>query len=226
MRRGTFRWRRGLSLLASLTLAEVSGCGAPNGRGQLNGTLYVAECTGRTSPVSLGTPAAPAPFTMKPIYFEADVVDDFPHANMANRLLVRIQPSGLSVDEADAFLLNITDSRQVAQQLGAPMPLGPSTNVRATLQLPETCPDTPVQMELDGTITFSRFGDADKTPVPANFIVNYGDALTATFDVRVIDRRALTLGGTGAVSTTPMVGGQLSGAFDFTVKSGQPGQRF
>ncbi len=174
--------------------------------------------------MNYGSLASPAPYSMNPTYFEADIIDDFPKANMANRLSIRMQPMGISLDEADAFILTVADSGMVAAQLGQTIVVGPATNVRSTLVLFQTCDDASVQMELDGEITFTNFGAANQTPLPANFQLNYGDRLTSTFDFMIIDRRALTLGGTGDVPATPMVGGHLSGGFDFVIHRGQPGQ--
>ena len=82
-------------------------------------------------------------------------------------------------------------------------------------------------MELDGTITFARFGQATAgAAVPENFAIRFEDPITATFSFDVVDRRALTLGGTGSVPATPETGGHLDGNFDFIVRQGRAAQAY
>ena len=85
----------------------------------------------------------------------------------------------------------------------------------------------PVQIELDGTLQFTRFGiDNPDAGAPADFDIWFNDPITGNFNLTVVDRRAATLGGTGGVSTVPSVGGQLSGNFDFHVQQGRGAQQY
>jgi hypothetical protein len=131
------------------------------------------------------------------------------------------------VEEADLIYITVEEVANVAMQLGQPIEVGPATNLRATLGLYRTCPKANVQLELDGTITFSRFGIVDAaSPVPSGFFLQIGDPLTAAFSFDVVDRRALTLGGVGAVPATPQAGGHVDGTFDFNVTQGRAAQPF
>jgi hypothetical protein len=161
---------------------------------------------------------------MQPSYFVATPVSDVPRPQPMNRLSVRVQPSGNRVEEADAMLIDVANDREVAVQLGQDIAVGPSTNVRASLNLNATCPTAEVQLELDGNINWSKFGTATTTSVPEDFNLNYGDRLTAAFSFDVVDRRAIVLGGVGGVSSDPAAGGHLDGNFDFVIRQGQAGE--
>jgi len=100
--------------------------------------------------------------------------------------------------------------------------VGPTTNVRATLTLNQTCPSAEVQSELDGTLTFTSFGGSERVTDGLQF----GDRIAATFDFDVVDRRASTLGGIGAVPATPATAGHIAGNFDFIVRQGKAAQVF
>jgi hypothetical protein len=203
-------------------LLLVGGCAVGEGKGALAGTLFIQSCT---SDSSLGRPGAPAVYDMHPTFFVAEPIDDFPRPMPMNRLAIRMQPTGNRLEEADVLYLNTASVREVAQALGQPIDIGPSTNVRATLQLNATCPDRAGQAELDGTLTFTNFGQA-AVSVPDDFRINFGDRLTASFVFDVVDRRALTLGGVGSVSPDPSVAGHLEGNFDFIVRQGRAAQSY
>ncbi len=98
--------------------------------------------------------------------------------------------------------------------------------MRATLKLNATCRYAEADAELDGTITFSAFGAATGGAVPDGFHISFGDRIAARLTATVVDRRALTLGGVGPVPTTPAVGGQLQGSFDFVVRAGRTNPQF
>jgi len=199
----------------------LSACDLGEGKGALAGTLFVRACT---SDSDYGMAAAPRAYDMQPRYFVATPVDDLQRPFPMNRLSIRVQPSGNRVEEADAMLIDISNDRDVAVLLGQDIAVGPSTNVRATLNLNATCPAAEVEMELDGTINWSKFGGATTSAVPEDFNLNYGDRITANFSFDVVDRRAIVLGGVGGVSPDPAVGGHLTGYFDFVIRQGQAGQ--
>jgi hypothetical protein len=208
-----------IALVAAMVLA---GCGFGEGKGALAGTLYVRNCT---SDEDFGQLGGERQYDMKPSYFIASAVDDFDRPNPMNRLTIRIQPTGNRVEEADAFLITIASVREVAAQLASDIPVGASTNLRAALMLNQTCPKAEVRLELDGKINFTKFGGASTTEQPPiDFRIQTDDQLAATFEFVVTDRRALVLGGTGAVSPEPAASGQLAGNFEFVVRQGRVAQ--
>jgi len=200
----------------------LAGCSVGAGKGNLDGTLFVRPCTGDSDYGS--SPAAPQPYHMNPQFFVAAPIDDFPGPHPVNRLSVRVQPSGNRLEEADVMSMVIANCLEVAQTVGQAIDVGPATNVRATLNLNASCPAASVEMELDGTLTWTRFGTATPPNVPNDFRINFDDPLTATFSFDVVDRRALTLGGVGGVPTDPSVAGHLDGSFDFVVRQGRAAQ--
>jgi hypothetical protein len=212
-----------LSVLALLGLS-ASGCGLGDGTGTVAGMIFAETCT---ADGPLGGADALVSYDLEPGFFVADMIRDLPKPDPQNRLQIRIQSGGNYLEEADALFISVVDSGEIAAQLGAPITVGPTTNLRATLSLRQTCPRFPSRLELDGQITFSSFGKAAAGTAPANdFIIAYGDVLAATFDFTVVDRRAITLGGTGSVPTEPTVGGQLAGDFSFQVRPGRAAQAY
>jgi hypothetical protein len=215
-----------LSLVAALvilfTALGAAGCfSLGDGKGSLAGALFVRSCTSDTD---YGSSVATRPYDMKPTFFVAAPIDDFARPHPMNRLSVREQPTGNRVEEADAMILMIANVRDVAVALGQAIPVGPSTNVRATLSLNQLCPSAEVALELDGTVAFSNFGSATATAVPEDFKIEFEDRLTAAFHFDVIDRRAIVLGGIGGVPPEPAVGGHIDGDFDFIVRQGRAAQ--
>jgi hypothetical protein len=164
---------------------------------------------------------------MHPGFFVAQPVDDFPNKPQPiNSVSIRVQPTGLNLNESDVLFIQVANSFDVANQLGQPLPVTADSNVRASLVLNETCPFAEVQIELDGTLVFSTFGSANQTPVPNDFRIQFEDRLTASFSFQVVDRRASTLGGVGGVSTQPALAGQLAGDFNFVVRQGRAAQAY
>jgi hypothetical protein len=112
----------------------------------------------------------------------------------------------------------------------------PYTYVVSSLILPTTCPGgTAVAQAMDGWIQFDNFGSAEESNlapanrdrVPANFIINYGDRLRATFNVTLGDPQFVNAIKTGtAPPTTVAIGGALAGYFDFDLARGRAAQPF
>jgi hypothetical protein len=207
--------------LAFALVLACAGCGLGDGKGTLAGTLYLRGCT---EDYDFGALGAPADYDMRPRYFVGDPINALQSPqplHPVNKLAIRVQHDGKSVEEADALQLRVADDALVAAAVGQPIPVGPFTNVRGSLSVNETCPDAEAGAELDGTVTFSAFGrDA------ANNGIQFGDHLAGTFDFEIIDRRALTLGGIGSVPTTPAASGHISGDFDFIVRQGKAAQAY
>ena len=210
--------------MRTLLVAAVWLCGcAGTGTGTVAGSIYLSECT---IGVPLGSLAAPAPYDLAPTYFVADPVNDVPRVDPVNRVSIRIQSAGNQIEEADGLYIKVADVEQVGNRIGEQLAVGPASNVRANLLLRRTCPRSPVQIELDGTMRFSRFGAQSPGGVPSDFRIQYGDYITAVFELNVVDRRVITLGGNGSVDTIPDVAGRLTGDFDFQVRQGRGAQAY
>jgi hypothetical protein len=204
-----------------VVLLGSAACGLGDGSGALSGTLYLRGCTTETDYGAMG---APAPYNMRPSYFVADPVNalESPRPlHPVNKVSLREQPSGNRPDESDLLFVNIADDAGVAAAVGQPIAVGATTNVRASLRLNETCPNAEVGPELDGTMTFTSFGSS-----AASYGIQFGDRLAASFDFDIVDRRALAIGGIGAVPTTPAASGHISGNFDFIVRQGKSAQAY
>jgi len=224
-----------LSLMLSLMLALTLGaCSVGEGAGAVDGNIYIRQCAQRTAvgstaggrSYSFGEAGAPAAYSMAPSFFAAEPIDDFPRLYPNNRLNIRVQSDGSRIELADVLFINIGSVRAVAESLGAPVPVGPNTNVRATLSLNQSCPMPEAIPTLEGEITFTTLGSAIAGRVPANFRVSNEEQLTANFQFRVVDVRAATLGGIGSVPVEPAMSGELSGFFDFKIYRGQRAQAF
>jgi hypothetical protein len=197
------------------------GCGLGDGTGSVAGSLYLRGCTHQSDYGMLGAPAA---YDMNPAYFVADPINALASSkplHPVNKLSLRVQPSGNRNDEADLLFINVANDAQVTLTLGQPTVVGPTTNVRASLTLNQTCPSAEVQPELDGTMTFTSFGSGDVSTG-----IQFGDRLTATFSFDIVDRRAIALGGIGSVPTTPAAEGHVDGSFDFVVRQGKAAQAY
>jgi hypothetical protein len=206
-------------IVYALVVACV-GCGLGDGTGSLAGTLYLRGCTHDSDYGALGAPAA---YNMHPAYFVADPVNALASAeplHPVNKVSVRVQPSGNRADEGDVLFVNVADDAMVT--VGQGITVGATTNVRASLSLNATCPSREVEPELDGTITFSAFGNPDVAVQG----VQFGDRLAASFSFDILDRRAIALGGIGPVPTTPATSGHVDGNFDFIVRQGKAAQAY
>jgi hypothetical protein len=200
----------------AIALLAASGCHVGSGTGSLSGQLFVAECSNDPiAPYGTGT-AGLQPYNMNPTFFVAEMTDDFMRATPMNKLAIRVQSGGNRVIEADVMFVNIASYDDLVSTLGQPVTVGPSTNVRASLILNQTCPAHQVQLELDGSIAFSKLGGATGGAAPG-FHLNYGDELAASFAFDVVDRRAITLGGQGSVAPQATAAGHLTGNFDFQI---------
>lgn len=219
------------SMLRAFAIGFVvasAGC-IGQGTGTVAGTLYLRGCT---QTHDYGSLAAPSAYDMHPSFFVGDPINvptminngtSQPPLHPIDKLTIRVQREGKPMQEADLLYVDIADDAQVAATLGQPLTIGPTTVVRASLTLAETCPNAEVEPELDGTMTFSRFGGKD---VPDGDGIQFGDHVTASFSLDVVDRRAISLGGVSSVPVDPSASGHLDGDFDFEVRQGIAGQQF
>jgi len=212
----------------------ASGCVLGEGTGQVEGPMFIRQCamrlsigaSGSQTAYSFGTAADPVLYAMDPSFFAAEPINDFPRLEPNNRLVMRIQSDGSRIEQADVLVINVASVRDVALALNQPIEVGINTNVRATLSLNQSCPMPEVLPTLEGTLTFSQFGDASLGRVPEDFRIGLEDRLQATFDFNLVDVRAASIGGLGNVPIAPAVGGRLTGNFDFVVRQGQRAQSY
>jgi hypothetical protein len=220
--------------LAGLLLGGLGACSLGDGTGQVEGAIFIRSCAKRTSVGASGSQTAysfgsaddPVMYQMYPSFFAAEPINDFPRLTPNNRLVVREQSDGSRIEAADVLIVNVANVYQVATALNMPIDVGVNTNVRATLSLNQSCPMPEALPELEGTMTFSQFGDANLGRPPIDFQIGKGDRLQATFDFNVVDVRAASIGGIGNVPVDPAVGGHITGNFDFIVRQGQRAQSY
>jgi len=114
--------------------------------------------------------------------------------------------------------------------------LTPYTDLIGSIGLFQTCPNgNQAGTVMDGWIQFSSFGGAEQDNVPPelreqiqpDFVINFGDRLSATFHVVIGDTRYVTAVRSGTTPpTAPVIGGTLDGYFDFNLARGRSAQPF
>jgi hypothetical protein len=222
-------------LLCGTVAGAGAGCALGEGKGAVDGAIFIRQCAPHTSvgasagvgtAYSYGESGAPLAYDMNPTFFAAEPIDDFSRLQPNNRLNIRVQSDGSRIEQADVLFINIASVHEVALALGQDIAVDVNTNVRATLSLSQSCPSPEVTPSLAGTINFTAFGDADQARIPPDFRVGFEDHLQATFNFRVVDTRAATIGGIGNVPVDPAVGGDITGYFDFVVRQGQRAQAY
>jgi hypothetical protein len=114
--------------------------------------------------------------------------------------------------------------------------LTPYTDVHSSIALNAACPGANVTADaIDGWIEFQNFGSAEepnsppeaRMPVPANFVINFGDRLRASFHVVLQDSRfSYAIENNMPIPTTSHMEGTLDGYFDFDLERGRAAQPF
>jgi hypothetical protein len=150
--RAFFALTAGLGLL-------VGGCTVGEGTGQASGPLYVKGCS--NDDPDWGAPDMPRFYDLRPEFFAGEPVEDIKPDGIRNRIVIRLQDSGKSLEFDDFLQFDIVNSYQVAQclrtmtkadeitgsfcywppgQAWPRMRIGPNLPIRASLALHETCP--------------------------------------------------------------------------------------
>jgi hypothetical protein len=191
----------------------LAACRVGQGSGEVVGDLSVSECKGTQPFVAPNYDMGVSVFCAEPVQIDNH---DF--------LFIRLQRGGNVFEQNDAFYFVIRNVA-IAASGGSEIEVGPDKNISARLILRATCPDAYAKVEGVGTIRFERFGGAlfNGAPPPMSssdrgFSVEYGDDVTATFDV--------TLTTLSSADGTAQVSGRLRGSFDFPVRRGSPCQKF
>lgn len=107
--------RRAFAVFASFWMLVGVGCGVGDGAGNAVGTLFVRGCR----PLLLGD--ALPPYDLKPTFFAGQPIEDYcpPPGNCSgertNRLIIRMQRFGRSVQVDDTLFVDIENSVKVAR---------------------------------------------------------------------------------------------------------------
>lgn len=190
-------WRR-VAVLAALALASVgSSCSVGVGTGFVRGEVVDPAC-------ELNDPE----FELGASFFVADPTEDL--------LEIRVQAGANTEDASDGLSIYVRHASMVREHLGEPLPLGtdPSSEVRMTLYLNDTCPTWPtaalpaLYVAMDGEIVFESIYapavDTAERLVHGRFT-----------NVRLVDP-----------SQPDVRYAVLSGEFSFLFNRGRPAQRF
>jgi hypothetical protein len=138
----------------------AGGCTVGEGDGQAAGALYVKGCTEKDG--DYGRPDILRFYDLRPEFFAGEPVEDIKKDGTRNRITIRLQDSGKSLESNDYLQFDIVSSYDVARCLsgmhrldpttaafchwptGQAWPrlrIGPNLPIRASLALRETCPD-------------------------------------------------------------------------------------
>jgi hypothetical protein len=272
--------RRALVIAGVWTLAAAAagGCTVGSGSGSARGPLWVLGCSSELPDGNLGTPDAPYNFSLDPIFFAGEPIEDVSMTVHENRLGIRMQRNAGPIEYNDTLAFDIQDSLQVARCVRgatvngvgdwdmndaetsgawcdwsgagsdggaggatrARIQLTPGGYVQASLALLKTCPleegASLVGHSKGGWIEFVDFGGAAQPDLPsdqrtqfdatADFKVNFGERLRATFHVDLEDDRVIIAPRMGLPPPSPRIGGTLDGRFDFDLMRGRAAQPF
>ncbi len=145
-------------LFLSASLLAGAACTVGDGRGEAYGELYVKGCS---DDGDYGRPGVPRGYNLRPKFFAGEPIEDIKKDGTRNRIVIRLQDSGKSLEANDYLQFDIVNSYEVARCLsgGAAIDdatrafchwpaaqawprlrVGPNLPIRASLALRETCP--------------------------------------------------------------------------------------
>ena len=211
----------------------LCGCRIGEGEGSVTGSVSIKRCLGtgedRTDLV------APS-FNLDPQFYAAEPIDDPVRVDPVDQLRIRVQHSGAQVENVDALIVDVADVDQVTAQLGQQIPVyaagathpasgtEPVSPVRMTLSMLHTCAGG----EKDRIAVGVVYADGDTAKGRTAWIRftalgrNFGDRITADFEVDLVDLRPEYLSPEyGSLAT-----GHISGSFDFIMRRGRSAQAF
>jgi hypothetical protein len=144
-----------ITLLGVVLLGN--GCTVGEGEGAARGALYVKGCNDEIK--DYGRPDLLLEYNLRPEFFAGEPIEDIKEDGNRNRLVIRLQNSGKSLESNDYLQFDIVSSYQVARCLhgsvdpdtaavchwpaGQAWPrlrIGPNLPIRASLALRDTCP--------------------------------------------------------------------------------------
>ena len=262
------------------------------GNGTAAGDMFVLGCSASGDyrfGGDDGTKTSPVAFDLKPEFFAGDPIDD-PRLGQkgtlvpSNRILIRLQRSGVQQDLNDVLTFDIPSSFEVARCVrgrkkvedatGAIVPdwdttvcnrptdggpahlrVHPDAKVRASLTPWFTCSSGIVAMASARTLAdlsaastapssspweswvdlqefgvaseYSTIDPIQRKPIDPQFHISLGQRLQATgFHLLLLDSHEITAINDEKPIPPPVVGGQLSGYFDFDLARGQGAQTF
>ncbi len=90
----------------------ATGCTVGSGSGAISGPVFIEDCK------DLGTRAEPKEFNLKPSFFAGEPIEDIRESGTrTNRLVIRLQRGGGSIEANDGVFFDIVDLYQVARCL-------------------------------------------------------------------------------------------------------------
>jgi hypothetical protein len=110
-------WAAGASGVALTAVAvAATGCTVGGGSGSAKGSLWVTGCSDNLSSPNFGTPAMPEAYDLQPTFFAGEPIDDLATGAMhKNRLIVRMQRTGLAIQYNDTLYFDVENSYEVAR---------------------------------------------------------------------------------------------------------------
>ncbi len=142
-----------------IILGLQAGCTVGDGTGSAAGNLYVKGC--KQNNVDYGKLEAPAVYNLKPDFFAGEPIEDIKKNGSINRIVIRLQDSGKSIENDDLLQFDVVNSYLVATCLaGKALPgelfqafcqkpagqtrprmrIGPNMPIRVSLAVRDTCP--------------------------------------------------------------------------------------
>ncbi len=200
-----------------LLLVLGQGCEEPTANGWVKGSLFVASCVDgepldeQCPPKENDVFSAPecsdegmvgsecAAFDLEADFFSLEVFGD-------DSAKMRIQRGGQDLALSNGLVFEVYDIRRLRGKRNQTVPVGPDANIRAAMALFASCPDGNENFELQGTVTFSQFGNQP------------GDRIAGCINMLEIRN--------GRGEQPGEVLGYLQGSFDFVYQRGTPYQRF
>lgn len=124
-------------LISILAVLSTSACSVGQGEGAALGELFILGCSGKGDYCHgdlCGSALDPVPFNLSPSFFAGEPINDMRLGTkgtpiLTNRVLLRLQRSGVQLDLNDVVIFDITDSYEVARCVRGRKTLSPSGTV-------------------------------------------------------------------------------------------------
>jgi len=242
---------RALSVLSTVSafalLALSAACTVGSGSGSAKGPLWVLGCRSGLPGGNLGTPAAPSNFSLDPIFFAGEPIEDVSKTVHENRLVIRMQRNGGPIEYNDTLSFDVSNSYEVARCIRG-RTVGGVGDWDMSPDLDNWCDWSGAGATVDGgaVVDHPRIALTPKSYVQASlallstcpleegtaldpngdFKVNFGDRLRASFHVELEDDRVITAQRMNLPEPSPRIGGVLDGQFDFDLERGRAAQPF